>query len=400
MPWRSNPDGRLALLLVNTPTMPPIGADTWIHAKVIQYLDRDRFDVHVALDPGTPDTPTPFFKEVGATPDTTLVPVFFGREITMETGVRKLWRRVRDLAGLWSFAKLAVYVHRHHIAVIHTVSRPRDALACVLLARLTRTKCVIHMQLGYASWMSAPMRWSIRHADGVVAISRFVEWTLTENQVPPERIHLAYNAVVLPDWTPAHDRAALRRELGLPLDGPMVVTVCRLFPSKGVGELICAMHQVVKKIPDARLVVVGRDVTGSNYLEELQQLTVDRQFQNNVTFIGWRSDVVKFMGAADVFAMPSTNEPFGIVFAEAQAMEIPVVALDNGGTPEVVDDHRAGLLSPAGDIDSLTTNLLTLLDDPELRAEMGRYGRQQVATRFTVEMLADEMARIYDAVGH
>ena len=71
-------------------------------------------------------------------------------------------------------------------------------------------------------------------------------------------------------------------------------------------------------------------------------------------FVGQRSDVVRCMGAGDVFAMPWFGEPFGIVFAEAMAMELPGRrALNNGGTPEVVEHGKAGLLSDPGDIAAL-----------------------------------------------
>ena len=104
------------------------------------------------------------------------------------------------------------------------------------------------------------------------------------------------------------------------------------------------------------------------------------------------------MAAADVFAMPSTGEPFGLVFAEAMAMRLPVVGLDDGGTPEVVEHGRSGLLSRHGDIDGLAANLLTLIRNPALRAEMGEYGHRQVEIRFTTERAATEISQLYPLV--
>ena len=76
-------------------------------------------------------------------------------------------------------------------------------------------------------------------------------------------------------------------------------------------------------------------------------------------------------------------------------MRLPVVALDNGGTPEVVDHGQSGLLSPPGDIPALASNILALLRDPALRARMGEYGRQQVEARFNPQRLASDIARVY-----
>lgn len=391
----------IPVLLVNTPTAPPLGADSWIHALVIRALDRRRIDVHVACTPTHAGAPTPFYEAFRDVPDTKVLPVHFGTEWSggRETRRERLARRLSDVRLVPSLAKAAWYVRRHRIEVIHTVSRPRDAVASVLLGRATRTPCLIHMHVGYGDWMSAPLRWALRHADGLVAISEFVKSTLTGNGIPEDRIHLAHNAIELEKWQPAPRarRRELRAELGLPPDGPLVVSVSRLFPAKGTAELLRATALVRATVPDVHVVVVGRDTTGGGYLELLHRIVDELGLGDAVTFAGQRSDVVRFMGAADVFAMPSEFEPFGLVYAEAMAMAIPVVSLANGGTPEVVAHAETGLLSESGDVDGLAENLRTILTDPELQDRMGASGRARVEAAFTVPHLASAMARIYAA---
>ena len=316
------------VLFVNTPTVGPIGADTWIHVQIIRKLDRSRFEVHVACAPGPPDAPTPMYEAVSSIPDIELVPVNFGRERYVRSGRAWVIEALGDLPTIASALRLALHIRRHRIPIIHTVSRPRDALVCVLLARVTRTKCLIHMQLAWGDWMSRSLRWSLRHADGLVAISDFVARTLVESGHRPERIFHAYNAVVLEDWNPVEDRARVRQELGLPASGGLVVTVSRLFRAKGTAELVRAMALVRKEIPGVRLIVVGRDVAGGSFMRELQTIVEEEHLEETVTFVGQRSDVASFMAAADLFAMPSFDEPFGIVFAEAMAMTLPVIAAE------------------------------------------------------------------------
>jgi glycosyltransferase involved in cell wall biosynthesis len=386
------------VLFVNTPTLGPIGADTWIHAEIIRVLDRSRFEVHVACAVGPPDAPTPMYAAIADVPDTEVLPVNFGQEHSVGPRLRQVRELFGDLAAISSLVRLAVHVRRRRIPIIHTVSRPRDAVACVVLAKVTRTKCLIHMQLGYGEWMSRPLRWALRHADGLVSISEFVTETLVASGHRPERIHLAYNAVVFSEWNPVDDRTPVRRELGLPEAAPMVVNVSRLFREKGTAELLRAIALVRKDVPDVKLVVVGRDVSGGSFGHELRAIVEEEDLHDTALFVGQRSDVVRFMAAADLFAMPSFEEPFGIVFAEAMAMELPVVALKSGGTPEVVEHGRAGLLSAPGDIVTLAENLVMLLRDPALRVRMGAYGREQVAQRFTIEHLTNEMAAIYEGL--
>jgi glycosyltransferase involved in cell wall biosynthesis len=358
-------------------------------------IDRSRFEVYVGCTMGPPDAPTPLYAAVSTIPDVHLRPVNFGRELFDLSGLRWVSQVLRSSAAIFSFGALALFVRRERIAIIHTVSRPRDALACVLLARITRRKCLIHMQLEYGDWMSRTLRWSLRNADGLVAISEFVAETLIAGGCDPKRIHLAYNAVVFEDWNPVGRRADARRELGLPVSVPLVLTVSRLYRAKGTAELLRAIALVRHEIPDVKLLVVGRDVTGGSFMRELQTIIEEEDLHDTVLFLGQRSDIVRFMAAADIFAMPSFLEPFGIVFTEAMAMKLPVVALNNGGTKEVVEHGKDGLLSEPGSIATLANNLVTLLRDPALRERMGDYGREQVAKRFTIEHLAEKVAEIY-----
>jgi glycosyltransferase involved in cell wall biosynthesis len=94
--------------------------------------------------------------------------------------------------------------------------------------------------------------------------------------------------------------------------------------------------------------------------------------------------------------MPSFEEPFGMVFLEAMALERPVVAVRNGGTPEVVEENVTGLLSEPGDIEGLACNMLRLARDPELRRCMGEAGRARVEEHFLPERLARDVEAIYD----
>jgi glycosyltransferase involved in cell wall biosynthesis len=147
-------------------------------------------------------------------------------------------------------------------------------------------------------------------------------------------------------------------------------------------------------------VIVGSDVSGheQSYTRELRQLAAQLDVTEHVVFTGERSDIPRVMAACDVFILPSFEEPFGLVFLEAMAMGKPVVALDNGGTPEVVEHGRSGLLSPPWDIPALASNITTLVRDPELRLRLGRQGRERVLQHFNAPRMARDAERAYAAV--
>jgi glycosyltransferase involved in cell wall biosynthesis len=104
------------------------------------------------------------------------------------------------------------------------------------------------------------------------------------------------------------------------------------------------------------------------------------------------------MAACDVFTLPSYEEPFGLVYLEAMAMRRPVVAVSNGGTPEVVDHGASGLLSPYKDIEALASNIIELLQNPELRTKMGEHGRKRVLEHFNTGRMARDAEAAYEKV--
>jgi glycosyltransferase involved in cell wall biosynthesis len=202
-------------------------------------------------------------------------------------------------------------------------------------------------------------------------------------------------------WDPAIDGSALRRELGVPLDALVLASVSRLFSWKGQRELIRAVALLKDEFPNLKLLIVGNDaveVEGSSFSEELKTLAGSLGVLDRILFTGGRSDVPRVMASCDVFTLPSFEEPFGLVFLEAMAMRRPVAAVNNGGTPEVVEHGRTGLLSPPWDVPALAANIATLLRDPALRAEMGARGRERMLEHFTAQRMAREVGAAYERI--
>jgi glycosyltransferase involved in cell wall biosynthesis len=263
---------------------------------------------------------------------------------------------------------------------------------------LTGATSVVHVHVGYAPWVGRLLRWSLGQADVLVAVSEFVGRTLVDGGLRADRVHVVLNAIDPSTWVPGVDRDDARREFAVGPGAPVVITVCRLFPEKGPAELVRAIAVVRREYPDVKLLIVGGDVTGGVFPGELARLVERLGVEENVTLTGRRSDVRRLMAASDIYAMPSFEEPFGLVYLEAMAMHLPVVSLDNGGTPEVVEHGTTGLLSPPGDVDAVAQHLLTLMRSPELRAQMGAEGRRRVEQHFTTDRQATDMAALYALV--
>jgi glycosyltransferase involved in cell wall biosynthesis len=389
---------KVSVLFVHTATLPPLGADTWVQGRIIAGLDKATHDVHVACATGPAGDPTPTFEMIRNIRGIDILPVSLGPEFSQRSVRGKFWAILQTLPAIIHVLDLLWYVWRHRIDVIHTTDRPRDAFVCVLLGRFTRTPCIVHLHVGFnPEWMGRMLQWSIRQADALVAISDFVASTLEAAEPVKGTVCVVRNSIDTELWSPDIDGAVARSEFGFTDDDLVIITVCRLFPAKGPGDLIEALARVRAVRSDVRLVVVGKEMV-AGYEAELARLAASLGLTDSVVFAGRRSDVPSLMAASDVFAMPSHLEPFGLVYLEAMAMELPVAALDDGGTPEVVVHGVNGLLSRFGDSETLASNLLTLVDDPELRDRMGKAGRERVLAQFGVERMALDMAAVYRLV--
>src|SRR5215213_8876914 len=137
---------RTGVLFISSAELP--GADTFIHTLIMRSLDRAQFDVHVACSAGRPDAPTAAFKVLKSIPHLRLRPSNFGPTLAGLSRTRQAAElfggSVRMVASLGS---LALYIRRHGISILHSTDRPRDAVACAVLGRLTGAKSIIHAHL-------------------------------------------------------------------------------------------------------------------------------------------------------------------------------------------------------------------------------------------------------------
>jgi glycosyltransferase involved in cell wall biosynthesis len=187
-------------------------------------------------------------------------------------------------------------------------------------------------------------------------------------------------------------RTAARRALGISATDPLVLAAARHEYQKGLDVLVQAMPSVLSSIPDARLVVAGRDGNRTaQLLEQVRQLGLD----DVVRFLGARQDVPDLLCATDVFVAPSRWEGLGGSVLEAMALEAPIVASDIPPIREAVGEGTAVLVRP-GDSEALATGIVgTLLEDTEA-VRRSRRGRKRFLANFTLEVVAGAMISFYE----
>ena len=199
----------------------------------------------------------------------------------------------------------------------------------------------------------------------------------------------------------ASERSSVRRELGLPVDAPLVVSVSRLVPRKGMDTLVRAASRLSKRIPDAVVAIAGSGRDRAR-LEGLVATT-----GAPVRLLGRVPDELLpgLYGAGDVFSMSCRSrwagleqEGFGIVFVEAAAAGVPAVAGDSGGSAEAVADGETGLVvRRSGDSLRVAEALGDLIDDESRRLAMGRRARARAEAEFSYDVLAARLREGLDA---
>lgn len=193
-------------------------------------------------------------------------------------------------------------------------------------------------------------------------------------------------------------RRALRLRYGL-ADRPVVVCLSRLVPRKGQDTLIRAMPRIRRVIPGVALVIVG----GGPYRDTLHRLADAHGVADDVVFTGGvpGDELPAHHALADVFAMPCRTrgagldvEGLGIVYLEASATGVPVVAGQSGGAPETVRDGETGVVVDGRDVEAVATAVGGLLADPDRAAQLGAAGRRWAVAQWQWQTKAKRLAEL------
>jgi glycosyltransferase involved in cell wall biosynthesis len=273
--------------------------------------------------------------------------------------------------------------------------------AAVTAARRLRVPSVITMhggdvyvnpEQGYdfpTRWYVRPvLHWTLRQAGALTAITEDCRQHALRAGAPAEGIHLVFNGTDLRRFSPGENGEGLHRF------GPHMIFACRqLFPRKGIRFLLEAGAQLKPQFPDLKIVLAGDGFERP----ELAKLAGELGIGADVTFLGWvpNAELPPYYRAAAVSVIPSLEEGFGIPAAEAMGCEVPVVASDAGGLPEVVENGVTGIVVPRGDSAALAGAIGSLLADPERRRRMGQAGRERALRLFDWDRSAAQFEELY-----
>jgi glycosyltransferase involved in cell wall biosynthesis len=217
-------------------------------------------------------------------------------------------------------------------------------------------------------------------AHKILALGKSIRKNLIDNYgVNPEKIFL-YKYKIPEIFSP---NVASDLKASLNPNGPIVLTICRISPEKGLSYLIEASRIITEKFPNVRIIIkgsYGASRTTEKYYEQLTGLIRKRNLQEHITILDDSpySEIPKYLSAADVFVLPSLSEGFPLVILEALATGVPVVATPVGGIPDILVNKTNSLLIKPRDVEGLAGAITRVLSEDELRKRMIENGLRSI----------------------
>jgi len=291
-----------------------------------------------------------------------------------------------------------------HVDIIHTQDGLLSPLGFVL-ARLFRKPWVviIHgLDITYPRrFYQAVVPTLVRRADAVICISQAAADACLQRGVERAKITIIPLAVV-DQWQPAAERSILLKQLGLPNDAQLLLTVGRLVERKGVAWFVdTVLPQLIETHPQLIYLVVGE----GDERPAIEAAVARHQLADHVRLLGRISDDRRsaVYQAANIFVMPNIEVPgdiegFGLVLLEATTFSLPTVAAGIQGVRDAVTDGRNGVLVETQDAAAFQKQITQWLDDPAAAQAFGAQARQYTLATFRWEKLVERYIELYQKV--
>lgn len=299
--------------------------------------------------------------------------------------------------------------HYRKYDIVHLHGAYRRAIPIVMSAQLTNLKTLVKMSMMGTDDPSTTREWrfggllmkALKRTDAVVAITEELAESYLQAGLPPSQLVRIPNGVDTSRFHPIDSarRRHLRKVLGLPVDGPVVLFVGIVHPRKGIDRLLEAWPTVQVRYPEATLVLVGplhspSNGTTSDFVDHLHTLAD----QYDIHLVGQQEEVQRFYQTADVFVLPSRMEGLPNALLEAMACGLPTIASSLPGVSEVIEHDSNGLLVPPDASAALPNAILHLLDHPEIAQKLGSAAHQTIMERYSLDAIANHYVHLYTSL--
>ncbi len=348
--------------------------------SILEQMDRSQFDVRVCalqIKQGNPIAKE--LTRIGIPVD--LVPI----------------PNLRHPANL---PKILRYLRQQKPDLVHTQLEFATVLGSVgsWLLRIPNTATLHTLdnpQKGTSHWRNE-LSWACMRlfSTKLIAVSNSTRDHLIKyGRIQPQKIITMYNGIDPSNFKPVSGdiRDAKRKELGIPDNAFLILTVAVLREAKGIQFMLKAMTNIIRSLPNAHYLIVG---TG-DYESALKNEVETSHLEHQVTFAGQRPDIPEILSISDLFVLPTLIDALPTVLIEATAAGKSIVASNVGGVPEIVENEVNGLLVQPGDPAQLEKACLLLAQDQAMRAAMESAGLRIAQEKFNIHTQVITLGQLY-----
>jgi glycosyltransferase involved in cell wall biosynthesis len=295
----------------------------------------------------------------------------------------------------FSFLKVAKILKREQIDIIHT-HNTQPFIDGTIGALMSGVKTIVHTEHGrtfpdkkrymFAEWLMSHFAYK------VVGVSENTAQNLIKyERISPQKVVSIINGVAGAHFDMAIDREKKRAELGIKNDGPILGVGARLVKLKGISYLLRAMPAIIERFPSVILVLAG----GGDYENALRKEADILGIHKNTLFLGPRLDFPELLKFFDLFILPSLSEGLPMALLEAMAAGCPIIATNVGGIPMAIKHGENGSLIEPGNAHVLSSEIIKLLHDSELRNSYVKKGREVFMKNFSADVMIEKYQRLY-----
>ncbi len=235
---------------------------------------------------------------------------------------------------------------------------------------------------------------SIERSHGVTAVSRSLKEDTIGALAIKREIRVIPNFLDCAQYRRRTDPALRERLCPAGRCDALVVHVSNFRPVKRVSAVVDVFRLIRQRVR-ARLLLIGDGPDRP----DVQRRVAESELEDAVTFVGEQQDLVPWLSVADLFLLPSAKESFGLAALEAMACEVPVVASNVGGLPEIIEDDVTGFVCPPVALEAMAARGVALLTDADLHSRIARSASQVVRTRYCAEAIVPMYEALYQEVG-
>lgn len=230
-----------------------------------------------------------------------------------------------------------------------------------------------------------------KRADKVIVPSEYLKKTVLAWKIKEFKIKVIYNAFDFSEIIESKEE--IRKKLNL--SGTVIISSGRLVPWKGFGALVEIIPELVKKIPDINLVIIGDGPESPNLKSQISNLGLD----DKIILTGQlpHRDLLHYLTAGDIFVLNTGYEGFSHLILEAMAMGIPIIATSVGGNPELIEDGKSGALTKYGDNEQLKEKIFNLYNDKATSFYFSENAKKKVKN-FSKEKMLEETTGLFNAL--